>query len=77
MVDAVQWQIVIPMFCEQVWGWFIEAALTAGPDPARRNPGRMVAAAVRSREPLQDAQADLLEIRAGFATLPQQIAKRG
>ena len=27
--------------------------------------------------PLQDAQADLLEVRAGFASLPQMIAKRG
>ena len=30
-----------------------------------------------SVNPLQDVQADLFEVRAGFSTLAQQIARRG
>ena len=77
MVDAVQWQIVIPMFCEPVWGWFVDAAFTAGLIPTADIPAEWAPPKFESVNPLQDAQTDLLETRAGFATLPQQIAKRG
>ena len=35
MVDALQWQLVIPGFCEPVWRWFTEAAWVASliPNP--------------------------------------------
>lgn len=77
MVEQMQWQCIIPMLCERIWGWFIEAAWTAGlidtPDvPAEWAPPRF-----ESVNPKQDAETDLLEVRAGFATLPQMIAKRG
>ncbi len=29
-IDAVQWQLFIPMFCAPVWRWFTEAAWAAG-----------------------------------------------
>lgn len=78
MIDQVQWQTVIPMFCNRIWDWFIEAArleglLPEGVDiPAEWAPPRF-----ESVNPLQDAQADLLEVRAGFSSLPQQISRRG
>lgn len=77
MIEQVQWQIVIPMLCERIWGWFIDAAYTAGlidrPDvPVEWAPPRF-----ESVNPWQDAQTDLLEVRAGFASTPQMIAKRG
>lgn len=78
MVDQLQWQTVIPMFCQPIWDWFIEMAQTNGdlpmgaPITAEWAPPRF-----ESVNPLQDAQADLLETRAGFATPQQQIAKRG
>ena len=40
--------------------------------PAQWTPPRF-----ESVNPLQDAQADMLEVRAGFSSLPQQIARRG
>lgn len=77
MVEQLQWQTVIPMLCEPIWRWFCESAFTAGlidrPDiPVEWDPPRF-----ESVNPLQDAQADLLEVRAGFASLQQMVGKRG
>ena len=33
-IDAVQWQLFIPMFCAPVWRWFTEAAWAAGQIPS-------------------------------------------
>jgi lambda family phage portal protein len=78
MIEQVQWQTVIPMFCEPIWDWFVAYAQDAGLLPreveirAEWGPTRF-----ESVNPLQDAQADLLEVRAGFSTIPEQIARRG
>ena len=78
MVEQVQWQVVIPMLCEPIWRWFVEAAQIAGLLPedveiaAEWAPPKF-----ESVNPLQDAQADALEVRHGFSTLFQQIARRG
>lgn len=78
MIEQVQWQTVIPMFCERIWGWFVEYARTEGHLP---HDGEIIAEwgtpRFESVNPLQDAQADLLEVRSGFSTIPQQIARRG
>lgn len=77
MVEAVQWHVVIPQVCEPVWRWAMETAWTLGlvPDPdipAEWGPPRF-----ESVNPMQDVMADILEVRAGFATPAQQIARRG
>jgi lambda family phage portal protein len=78
MVDQLQWQTVIPMICEPIWAWFVDMAQTAGLLPSDvAIPAEWAPPRFESVNPLQDAQADLLEVRAGFSTLPQQIARRG
>jgi lambda family phage portal protein len=77
MVEQLQWQTVIPMFCDRIWRWFIEAAQLAGKLPEGDVPAEWAPPRFESVNPLQDATADLLEVRAGFATTPQNIAKRG
>jgi len=77
MVEQVQWQTVIPMFCEPIWRWFVLAAQTQGMLPDGEIPAEWGPPKFESVNPLQDVQADLLEVRAGFSTLPQQIARRG
>jgi lambda family phage portal protein len=77
MVEQVQWQLVIPVLCQRLWDWFIDAAYLAGeidvPDvPVKWQPPRF-----ESVNPLQDVQADIAEVRAGFATTAQKIAARG
>jgi capsid protein len=77
MIDMMQWQIVIPMFCQPVWDWFIEAANLAGLIELDRVPVEWAPPSFESVNPLQDANADLVDVRAGFRTIPQMIAKRG
>ncbi len=78
MVAQIQHQTVIPMFCEPVWRWFIEMAQVAGLLPMDAHiPAQWTPPRFESVNPLQDAQADMLEVRAGFSSLPQQIARRG
>jgi capsid protein len=77
MIEQVQWQIVIPMLCERIWGWFIDAAYTAGLIETDDVPAEWAPPRFESVNPWQDAQTDLLEVRAGFASTPQMIAKRG
>lgn len=78
MVEMVQWSVVIPMICEPIWQWFIAMAQLQGLLPSRSGIfAEWAPPEFESVNPLQDAQADLLETRAGFTTPAQQIAKRG
>lgn len=79
MVDQLQWHCVIPMFCQPTWDWFILAAQTAGQLPVDLGqvPVEWAPPRFESVNPLQDVNADMLEVRAGFATRSQKIAQRG
>lgn len=77
MIELLQWQTIIPMACDKVWAWFCEAAYLEGHIPTPYVPSKWDPPRFDSVNPLQDAQADLLEVRAGFASLPQMISKRG
>ncbi|MGR3599184.1 MAG: phage portal protein [Heliomarina sp.] len=77
MIDQVQWLIIIPMLCQKLWDWFTEAAWTAGLLPSPTVAVEWSTPKFESVNPWQDAQTDLLEVRAGFTSLPEQIAKRG
>lgn len=77
MIDALQWQVVIPGFCQPVWDWFIEAAWAAGLVPSPRIAVQWAPPRFDAVDPLKDAQADLLMLRMGTLTLPQAIARQG
>lgn len=77
MVTEIQWHVIIPMFCQRIWDWFCEAAWTAGLIPSASIPVEWAPPKFESVNPWQDAQTDLLETRAGFSSLAQQIGKRG
>ena len=77
MVSAFQWTVLIPMLCERIWGWFVEAAYLAGHIGTDKVPVEWAPERFESVNPLQDVQADQAEVRAGFATQTQMIAKRG
>lgn len=77
LVSAVQWQIVIPMLCEPVWAWFCEAAYLAGeidtPEIAVEwNPPKFISA-----DPVKDATATIMEVRAGLRSMPEAISATG
>ena len=69
MIEAMQWQMIIPMFCQPIWAWFCEAAFVAGLIPTAEVPVEWAPPKLDSVNPLQDATTDLLETRAGFSTI--------
>ena len=77
LMEQVQWQILIPMFCERVWAWFCGAAYDAGliPTPTvavEWSPPRMPAV-----DPFKQAMADLLDMRAGTRSHAEIVHERG
>ncbi|EUB97297.1 phage portal protein, lambda family [Rhizobium sp. CF080] len=77
-VGHVQWHILIPQALDKIGAWFIEAAKLAGKLPAN------VAVKIEWTPPevesitrLDDARADLLEVRMGKRSMPEIIAKTG
>ncbi len=77
MIEAVQWQIFIPMLCQPVWEWFAAQAYVAGVLPRSNIPVSWTPPRFEAVDPLKDAQADLLAIRTGTMTLMQAIARQG
>ena len=77
LIDTVQWQIFVPVFCQPVWEWFTAQAWAAGrlrspTIPVQWSPPRFEAV-----DPLKDAMADMLAMRSGTMTLAQAIARQG
>ena len=75
LVEELQWQVLIPNFCERVFGWFLEAAAVQGYDTAgasivwttpRRplvDPGREIPAAIDAvRATLSSPQEAIREL---------------
>jgi lambda family phage portal protein len=77
MIDAVQWQLFIPMLCAPVWRWFIEAAWAAGQIPVPDVPVEWSPPKFEAVDPQKDAMANLLAIRSGTMTLAEVIAQQG
>jgi lambda family phage portal protein len=89
MIRSLRSSLVIPMICDPVWLWFIEAGIASGEIPAalRVTRGEVTLAdafgvkwsAPRFEEVdrAKDAKADLAELQAGTTTLIDLLAKRG
>lgn len=76
-IEQFQWHALIPMFCQPVWESVMLAAWTAGLIESPDVPVEWMPPSFQSVNPFQDAQTDLLEVRAGFVSPQQAIAKRG
>jgi lambda family phage portal protein len=72
-----QWQVMVPRLCEPIWRFMVFAGETAG--LWGRGSAQVKWAPPRHEpiDPYKDAQADLLQVRAGFKTLNQAIAESG
>lgn len=77
MIEQLQWLDFIPMFCEPTWRWFIDAAFLAGRISRRHYGVQWEPPKFVSPDPLKDFLADLGEVRAGFQSPQQAIARRG
>lgn len=77
LVDTIQWLLIIPVLCQRIWDWFCEAAFSAGLIHSADVPVEWGTPKFESVNPKQDAETDLLEVRAGFASRSAKIAARG
>jgi lambda family phage portal protein len=77
LVSAVQWQIVIPIFCQPIWDWFIAAAYAAGLIPVATAGVEWEPPKFEYLNPLDDARADLMMVRMGATSLRRVVARQG
>lgn len=79
LVEQIQYQAVIPMWCAPTRRRFIAAAVLAGILPRRAEgyPCDWIPPANEPIDPLKDLSADILAVRSGRMTVPQFIAAWG
>lgn len=77
-ISAIQWHYLIPQVMQRIYGWFLQAAREGGKIPLN------LKVTVEWQPPefekinrLEDARADLLEVRMGKRSMPEIIAKTG
>lgn len=76
-ISALQWQVIIPMLCQPIWEWFLEAAYFAGEIDHMDHPAEWSPPRFYSADPGRDVAAKLAEVRAGFKSLSAAIAEGG
>lgn len=76
-ISALQWQVIIPMLCEPIWRWFLEAAYLAGKIDHMNHEAEWSPPRMYSADPGRDVNAKLAEVRAGFRSLSSAIAETG
>lgn len=84
-VDKWRWKMLIPLFCDPVWAWAMEAAQVLGLAPADVTPdGRVVVPGVEWTappppmiDPANEALAYQRKIRTGLMTLSEAIRECG
>ena len=85
MVRQLRANVVIPMTCDPLWRWFVEAAVASGQLPMPPAgvsledafPVRWSAARFEEVDRVKESSADEAELKNGTATLPQVLARRG
>jgi capsid protein len=77
MISMLQWQVIIPMLLQPLWDWFCEAAYLAGKIQTPTVEAEWSPPRFYSADPLKDVKARVLEVRAGFRSLPSAIAETG
>lgn len=77
-LEAIVWHCIIPQAMQMIWDWFIEAARADGKIPLKAEIDVVWQPPEFERlNRLDQARADLIEIRMGKRSLPEVIAKTG
>ena len=77
VISEVQWNYLIPMVCDPIWKWFIEAAYTAGLIDSMDHPVKWSPPRFYSADPERDVRALMMEMRAGLKPWSAAIAEMG
>lgn len=76
-IDAMQWDIIIPMLLEPIWRWFCEAAYAAGQIDQRYIPVEWSPPKFPSADEARDVAATVNAVRAGIKSPLHAIAETG
>lgn len=75
-VDAWRWRMLIPMLCQPIWDWFVEAATLGG-----NSVSGVAATWTPPRRELINPKAEIdgmiAEVRSGFTSWPEAVRERG
>lgn len=76
-VQMLQRQLIIPLLCQPIWRWFIDAAIAGGQLPPDAYPVRWTPPRFEDIDRLKEAQAAAAEIRAGIRSQQDVITENG
>lgn len=77
MVRKLQNKVLIPQLLDPVWAWFVQYGQATQAIPDTRVWAKWVPPRWESIQPLEDAQADLTDMRSGARTFAQVVTERG
>lgn len=77
MIDQWRWIDFIPVVCNRIESWFLDAAWTAGSIRTRNYAAIWTAPKWPYVDPLKDIQAAKEEVRGGFSSLSEKIRQNG
>jgi lambda family phage portal protein len=72
-----RWRLVVPQFCNPVWGWAMQAAAVANILPAIWPDAQWTPPPMAMIEPDKEGLAIMRNVRAGIQTLPDALRERG
>jgi lambda family phage portal protein len=77
-IEMWRWGMFIPMFCEVVWDWFIEACVISGRlDASRVKSPTWTAPRREMIDPVKETQAIKDQVRSGFVSYSESLREMG
>lgn len=78
-LSGLQHLVFIPLFCDRIWGWFVDAAILAGQLPAAAADLRVVWTpdAVGATDPEKEINALVTALRAGLISWSEAVETMG
>ena len=76
-ISQLQWLSIIPMLCDPMIRWFLDAAYLAGAIDSPTVEYDWVPPRFYSADPMRDLNAQKAEVRAGFKSWSAAVAERG
>ena len=79
LIEQVQYQMAVPMFCRPIWNRFVDMAILTGQlrGTVADYPCEWIAPAHEAIDPEKDLRADIMAVRSGRMTMRQFIAGWG
>lgn len=76
-IEALRWNILIPLACDPIWVRFVETANAAGLIAVKQSDVEWIARQFQSVDPAKDAAARLMDLRTGAKTWPEMVSEQG